>query len=244
MTIPIPSRFSNTALTRAGMHVRSRAPQERLRSACWPDPCYWPTAAGLLHLHPQHALIPHSPAAGQIARGARIQTLRGQPQGHCSARAMLRMGVRDSNTEGPVGPSFHYCISPLERVDLDQILWLIRRRKYCLLHTPRQSGKTSALKALADKLNSTGECRCVYANFGVAQSAREDVHQAMRAVLDQLGKRARRMLGDTFINSVVLRASCEVPAPQCSEPGSLMHKPGRDRSRPIGSRPSTAPMRP
>ena len=111
------------------------------------------------------------------------------------------MGVRDFNTEGPVDPSDHYCIPPLQRMDLDEVLHLIRRKKYFVLHAPRQTGKTSILKALADHLNATGEYRCVYANFEVGQTAREDVGRAMRALFDQLGKRAHRTLGDPFVDS-------------------------------------------
>ena len=110
--------------------------------------------------------------------------------------------MRFFNTEGPVAPQRHYCIPPLERVDLDEILWLIRSKKYFTLHAPRQTGKTSTLKALADTLNASGEYRCVYANVEVGQTAREEVARAMQAVFDQLGKRASRMLGDNFVDSV------------------------------------------
>ncbi len=109
--------------------------------------------------------------------------------------------MRDFNTEGPVKPAKHYCIPPLERVDLAEILRLVQREKYFVLHAPRQTGKTSFLKALADHLNATGEYRCVYANFEVGQTAREDVGRAMRALFDQLGKRAHRTLGDPFVDS-------------------------------------------
>ena len=56
--------------------------------------------------------------------------------------------VRYFNTEGPVDPAEHYCINPLDRVDLEEVLALIARKKYCVLHAPRQTGKTSTLLAL------------------------------------------------------------------------------------------------
>ncbi len=59
-----------------------------------------------------------------------------------------RPGVREFNTEGPVVADWHYCIPPLERVDLDAVLGLIRSRRYFVLHAPRQTGKTSTLLAL------------------------------------------------------------------------------------------------
>ncbi len=100
-------------------------------------------------------------------------------------------------------PAEHYCVPPLQRVDLKEVLTLIRRKKYFVLHAPRQSGKTSTLLALAERLNSMGGVRCVYVNLEVAQTAREDVPRAMRAILGQFGERARTMLQDGFINQVM-----------------------------------------
>ena len=57
--------------------------------------------------------------------------------------------MRFFNTEGPVRPADHYCIPPLTRWDLDQVLTLIEQKRYFLLHAPRQTGKTSCLLALA-----------------------------------------------------------------------------------------------
>ena len=74
--------------------------------------------------------------------------------------------VRKFNTEGPVVAADHYHIPPLERIDLDAVLGLIRDKKYFVLHAPRQTGKTSALLALRDLLNGggQGDFRCGYAN--------------------------------------------------------------------------------
>ena len=126
------------------------------------------------------------------------------PVGRSESHAILQRRVRDFNTEGPVDSDIHYCIPPLERLDRDEILHLIRRRKYFVLRAPRQTGKTSILKALADTLNATGECLCVYANFEVGQTAREDVPAAMRVLLGQIARRAEVMLHDTFVTDVRL----------------------------------------
>ena len=106
--------------------------------------------------------------------------------------------MRFFNTEGPVRADEHYCIPPLERIDLDDVLDLVRSKKYFVLHAPRQTGKTSALLALRDLLNggNAGDYRCVYANFEVGQAAREDTERAMRAMLGELARRARLSLGD------------------------------------------------
>ena len=59
-------------------------------------------------------------------------------------RVATMQPMRFFNTEGPVRPDDHYCIPPLERIDLDAVLRLIRDKKYFVLHAPRQTGKTSA----------------------------------------------------------------------------------------------------
>ena len=102
------------------------------------------------------------------------------------------------NTTGPVDAQDHYCIPPLARVDLEHALDLIRRKKYFILHAPRQTGKTSALKALQDHLNSgtAGDYRCLYVNVEAAEAARQDVSKAMETILDALASRAGDALAD------------------------------------------------
>ena len=56
--------------------------------------------------------------------------------------------MRTFNTAGPVRAERHYQIAPLSRIDLDEVLGLIRDERYFVLHAPRQTGKTSALLAL------------------------------------------------------------------------------------------------
>ena len=112
--------------------------------------------------------------------------------------------VRTFNTEGPVVAADHYHIPPLERIDLDEVLGLVREKKYFVLHAPRQTGKTSALLALRDLLNSgdTGDYRCVYANVEAGQAARENVAEGMRAVLSQFALRASLTLGDDSLERI------------------------------------------
>ena len=105
--------------------------------------------------------------------------------------------MRFFNTEGPVRPDKHYAIRPLDRADIDEFLDLIRAERYFVLHAPRQTGKTSALIALRDLLNSgeVGNFRCVDVNVEVAQVARDDVARGIRAILSSLATSAR-LLGD------------------------------------------------
>ena len=110
--------------------------------------------------------------------------------------------MRFFNTRGPVRADDHYCIPPLERLDLGNVLRLIRQKHYFVLHAPRQTGKTTALLALRDLLNSgaEGQLRCVYATFQAAAEA-ENREQAMRAILDELADQARATLEDRFLES-------------------------------------------
>lgn len=109
--------------------------------------------------------------------------------------------MRSFNTEGPVVPEEHYCIPPLERIESDRILGLIQRSKYFVLHAPRQTGKTSVLKAIQDLLNSGahGPYRCLYLNVEGGQIAREDVARGIGAIFEVLAERAFLTLGDDFV---------------------------------------------
>ena len=112
--------------------------------------------------------------------------------------------VRKFNTAGPVVAADHYCIPPLERIDLDAVLGLIRDKKYFVLHAPRQTGKTSALLALRDLLNvgAHGDFRCVYANVEDGQAMRENVAEGMRTVLAELALQASVTLGDETLEDL------------------------------------------
>ena len=109
--------------------------------------------------------------------------------------------MRKFNNEGPVVPHKHYCIPPLERMELEYLLNLISEEKYFSLHAPRQTGKTSVLLALQDLLNSgtVGSYRCVYVNLEGGATAKHDVGRGMRAILGQIATRARLALNDEFV---------------------------------------------
>ena len=110
--------------------------------------------------------------------------------------------MRFFNTAGPMKPAIHYCIPPLERLDAERVLSLIRQQKYFVLHAPRQTGKTSALLALQDELNASGQYRSVYVNVEAGQAAREDVGAAMQAILGELALAAEFVLDDLFVRNV------------------------------------------
>ena len=98
------------------------------------------------------------------------------------------------NTAGPQIPEDNYCIDPLSRFDLDDILDLIRQKRYFVLHAPRQTGKTSCMLALRDYLNERRDYICVYANVEAGQTARNNVDAVVRATIDTITREARLIL--------------------------------------------------
>ena len=79
------------------------------------------------------------------------------------------------NTAGPTKTDINYYISSFDRVDYEEIEMLIRSQRYFVLHAPRQTGKTSALLEIMDRINSEGVYDCVYANIEAAQALRGDI---------------------------------------------------------------------
>jgi hypothetical protein len=112
--------------------------------------------------------------------------------------------MREFNTAGPSVAGKHYCIDPLSRIDLDEILSLIEAERYFVLHAPRQTGKTTCLLALMKYLNEQGHYRAVYANIESAQTARNDVSRGLRTVCSSIASSLRMHLGDTFTADAML----------------------------------------
>ncbi|MBF0121010.1 MAG: ATP-binding protein [Desulfobacterales bacterium] len=106
--------------------------------------------------------------------------------------------MRFFNTVGPSRPEKHYCLSPLSRFDLPEVLSLIEQEKYFILHAPRQTGKTTCLLTLMNYLNREGIYKSLYINVEVGQSARENVYRGIRAVLGEIASRAKNFLLDDF----------------------------------------------
>ena len=108
--------------------------------------------------------------------------------------------MRVFKTSGPVYPDRHYTVPPLSRLHLDDILSLVREEEYFVLHAPRQTGKTTTLLALCDRLNegAAGDLRCVYANLEGGEAGYNDIGSTMRGILNLLADRARATGDDTL----------------------------------------------
>ena len=94
------------------------------------------------------------------------------------------------NTAGPQIPNDNYTIDPLARFNLDEILSLIRQKRYFVLHAPRQTGKTSCMLALRDYLNKKGDYIAVYANVEGGQASRNDVQSVVKSTVDTIAEQA------------------------------------------------------
>jgi hypothetical protein len=89
--------------------------------------------------------------------------------------------MRFFNTAGPVNPKDHYYVPHrLNELELQQ---LIDQKKYFILHAPRQSGKTTAMRILVDQLNKSGKYKALYVNIEPAQAARSKVIDGIRTIL-------------------------------------------------------------
>ena len=81
------------------------------------------------------------------------------------------------NIAGPCFPNEHYMLPALDR--LPEIRRLVARRQYFVVHAPRQTGKTTALKALVREINAGGEMVALYCTLETLQVARDPARAAM-----------------------------------------------------------------
>ena len=99
------------------------------------------------------------------------------------------------NTAGPVNMEEHYKLDPLTRWKLDDVMDLINEKKYFLLHAPRQSGKTSCLLALRDKINAEENYSCLYVNIEAARGAKNNIEAGVRSILTACKNEVRVLFG-------------------------------------------------
>ncbi|MEM7496230.1 MAG: AAA-like domain-containing protein, partial [Myxococcota bacterium] len=116
-----------------------------------------------------------------------------------AGRFCYRKDMRFFNTAGPINPADHYALDPLHRWDLAEVLGHVDQKKYFLVHAPRQTGKTTCLKALSKYINQQGRMRCVCVSVEQAQAARQDVEKGIRSVLTQIALNASAQLRDDFV---------------------------------------------
>ena len=111
---------------------------------------------------------------------------------------------------GPVNPKNHYYVP--HRLDEALFLQLIKEQKYFILHAPRQSGKTTAIRMFTQQLNDTNKYKALYVNVEPAQAARGDVKHGMEIILNRLSGAGELLLNSndpffTYIEKALVRVS-------------------------------------
>ncbi|MGF1512138.1 MAG: AAA family ATPase [Elainellaceae cyanobacterium] len=86
------------------------------------------------------------------------------------------------NVAGPCQSDIHYMLSPLER--LPQLSRLIQQRGYFVIHAPRQTGKTTAMLALAQQLTASGQYTALMVSAEVGAAFPHDPGTAEKAMLN------------------------------------------------------------
>ncbi|WP_206641668.1 ATP-binding protein [Nonomuraea polychroma] len=92
------------------------------------------------------------------------------------------------NTTGPCDPQRHYMLPPTPR--LPQARVLIDMDRYFVLHAPRQTGKTTALRTLASELTAEGDIAALMFSCERAKAAGDDYAAAESLLLDSLRQAA------------------------------------------------------
>ena len=75
---------------------------------------------------------------------------------------------------------------------------LVDERAYFGVHAPRQTGKTTTLRALARKLTAEGRYAALHFSCELGESAKEDIALAQEAVLDVVRRSARAELPEAL----------------------------------------------
>jgi len=114
------------------------------------------------------------------------------------------------NIAGPCKLEKHYTISATSR--LPDLSMLIEQESYFVLHAPRQTGKTTAMLALAQQLTATGRYAAVMVSVEVGSAFNHDPGAAELAILG------------TWYDNISIRLPKELQPPvkqwQQEEPGN------------------------
>ena len=89
--------------------------------------------------------------------------------------------MRFFNTAGPCDPRYHYMLPAAER--LPEAPVLVERGMYFVVHAPRQTGKTTSLRALAQALTEQGKFAALHFSCEAGEVPGDDHVEAQRAVL-------------------------------------------------------------
>jgi hypothetical protein len=93
------------------------------------------------------------------------------------------------NTAGPCKANTHYMLSPTIR--LPSLERLIAQESYFVIHAPRQTGKTTAMLALAKQLTESGKYTAVMVSAEVGAPFQHNPGEAESAILSAWWARAK-----------------------------------------------------
>lgn len=96
------------------------------------------------------------------------------------------------NTAGPCRPDKHYMLSATAR--LPSLKRLIEQESYFVVHAPRQTGKTTAMLALAQQLTASDRYTAIMVSTEVGQPFSHDPDKAATHILESWRQAARAWL--------------------------------------------------
>jgi hypothetical protein len=105
---------------------------------------------------------------------------------------------------GPIDPERHYFIP--KRLNWAHLDLLVTDMEYFVLHAPRQSGKTTAIKEYIGHLNEQGKYRVLYISIQQANIAENNIEKVLITIFDEFkGSLQDQLVGEEatihFINS-------------------------------------------
>ena len=109
--------------------------------------------------------------------------------------------TRFFNTAGPNKLANNYSVDPFGRIDWDELQLLIDQQRYLVLHAPRQTGKTTLLNVIVNRLNREGRYQALYVNVENAQVARNDVDSGIQTIVELIGMQASMFLSGSWVAS-------------------------------------------
>lgn len=98
------------------------------------------------------------------------------------------------NTVGVIDPERHYFLP--RRLDWKQLIELIERQYYFILHAPRQSGKTSAIIEFVRHLNQEGKYTALYLSTEPAHTAVNDEKETAHRILEEIRNQISNFFSD------------------------------------------------
>lgn len=100
--------------------------------------------------------------------------------------------MKNFNTAGPCVASDHYMVP--NTLHEETIKKLIDNKRYFILHAPRQTGKTTLMLQLMEKLNREGKYIALYINVEAAQPLRNQIKAVNKVIMSRFEAMAEILL--------------------------------------------------